>query len=388
MLAEQHKWIAHQFDCQGDPRRLLDKARKLEDTGSLDAAATIYDLAYGLDPAATDVVQARARLLDQLAIVEHGLEFRYIPGGAFLMGCDTGAEDERPCHPVGLMPYWISATPVSWAAYCRLMDWEPPPNGQPRQSGSRPEGFNKAGFHLNEANKIRLQYCEDHTTSACRDWHAHATILKWQNGGQPMTAEELFGTPPRDDPLAAWEYNIKPMVAVAWQEVDQLASRLSTDGVHYSLPTEAQWEKAARGGLIGARYAWGNEPPTHDCCDFDRFREFSIRPMTTFPQNGYGLYAMCGGVWEWTSDWYDRDYYQTAPETDRRGPAKGEEKALRGGSWADCADAVTVSFRMSRGSRSWDDADSISWGGNMAPNIGFRLCRFQQTVSPVPGGSG
>ena len=162
------------------------------------------------------------------------------------------------------------------------------------------------------------------------------------------------------------------MVAVGWQEATELADRLSTNAVRYALPTEAQWEKAARGGLIGARYPWGDSPPTSERCDFDRFRSFSILPMTTFPANGYGLYAVSGGVWEWTRDWYDRDHYGLTPETDPAGPAQGEEKVLRGGSWADCAEAVSVTFRMSRASSSWRAAE---WGRHRAPNIGFRLCR-------------
>jgi formylglycine-generating enzyme required for sulfatase activity len=187
-----------------------------------------------------------------------------------------------------------------------------------------------------------------------------------------LPAQELFGTPPRDEPDAPWVYETKPMIAVAWQEVHDLTGRLSSDRVRYSLPTEAQWEKAARGGLIGARHAWGNEPPAQDRCDFGRFLEFSIRPMRTFPPNGYGLYAVNGGVWEWTRDWYDRDYYRHSPEHDPEGPAQGQEKVLRGGSWADCADVITVTFRMSRGSRGWTEGE---WGANLAPNIGFRLCR-------------
>src|SRR5204862_2316368 len=129
---------------------------------------------------------------------------------------------------------------------------------------------------------------------------------------QPAENRSAFGTPPRDDPAAPWGYDTKPMIAVAWEQAVDLGDRLSAGSVRYGLPTEAQWEKAARGGLIGARHAWGNEPPTRDRCDFDRFHELSVLPMTTFPPNGYGLYAVNGGVWEWTRDWYDRDYYRQA----------------------------------------------------------------------------
>jgi formylglycine-generating enzyme required for sulfatase activity len=79
---------------------------------------------------------------------------------------------------------------------------------------------------------------------------------------------------------------------------------------------------------------------------------------------------MNGGVWEWTADWYDRDYYRHSPAHDPRGPDKGEHKVLRGGSWADCAvEVVTVSFRMSRPVGEEQESD------HRIPNLGFRLCR-------------
>jgi formylglycine-generating enzyme required for sulfatase activity len=373
MLPEQYQWILAQFEPEGDPWLLLDVAGRLEDEGNLPGAASVYDRAYGIAPELEAVRRRRASALDRMAVVEHGLRFRYVPAGPFLMGNEGGEADERPRHPVWLSAYWLSEAPVSWAAYCRLMDWTPPPEGYPRDHQPPAVDFDVAGRHLYQVNKIRLQYCEDHTVRA-RDWHSHAPGQLWQTGAQAQTPQELFGAPERDDPDAPWGYSAKPMVAVAWQEAEELARRLSTAAVRYSLPAEAQWEKAARGGRVGARHAWGDDPPTRECCDYDRFREFSILPMTTFAANGYGLYAVNGGVWEWTQDWYDRDYYRHSPDTDPRGPAEGEQKVLRGGSWADCAEAVTVTFRMSRGSRSWRDAE---WGEWRSPNIGFRLCRTE-----------
>src|SRR5262249_37211866 len=161
-----------------------------------------------------------------------------------------------------------------------------------------------------------------------------------RSGGQAQIARGLSGSPPSASD-ATWAYDTKPLVDIDWEDALELPKRISTEEVRYSLPTEAQWEKAARGGLIGARHAWGNEPPGPDRCDFDRFHEFSIRPMRTFPPNGYGLYAMNGCVWEWTRDWYDRASYRDSPTTDPEGPAQGEERVLRGGSWADCAEVVT-----------------------------------------------
>jgi formylglycine-generating enzyme required for sulfatase activity len=366
MLPEKYSWITREFEPEGDPWLLLDIAGQLEGEGNLEGAATVYDRAFGLHPTADGIRQGRQRVLDRLAVVERGLRFRYVPAGVFLMGSAAGEPDEGPWHPVWLSAYWLSETPVSWAAYCRLMDWELPPLGLPRDYQQRQDEFDRGVFHfLYGENKIRLQYCEDHTTQA-RDWHAHAPGQLWQSSSGTQTAQELFGSPARDDAEAPWRYDGKPMVAVSWQQAQELAGRLTTEQVRYSLPTEAQWEKGARGGLIGARHAWGNDTPTCDRCDFDRFHEFSILPMRNFAPNGYGLSAVNGCVWEWTRDWYDRDYYRHSPHADPEGPEEGEEKVLRGGSWADCAEVVTVTFRMSRG---------IASGGHGTPNIGFRLCR-------------
>jgi formylglycine-generating enzyme required for sulfatase activity len=375
MLPEKYQWVVQQFEPEGEPRLLFEIAARLEADGNLEGAATVYDRAFGLDPTDEEVRAGRDRVLEALAVTEYGLHFRYVPGGSFLMGSLDGEADERPWHPVWLSPFWLSETPVSWEAYCQLMDWEAPPVGLPRgQTGRQWDLSEDRGlFFLYHANKIRLQYCEDSTLRA-RDWHSHHPGQTWQHAGQTQTAQEVFGAPERSDPEAPWAYGAKPMVAAAWQEATELAARLSTPGVRYSLPTEAQWEKAARGGLIGARYAWGDEPPTSECCDFGRFREFSVRPMKTFPPNAYGLYAMCGGVGEWTGDWYDSEAYRRSIMTDPTGPAEGQQKVLRGGSWADCAEAVTVSYRHAAASSGRNDQPQL---GSYSPNYGFRLCRMR-----------
>jgi formylglycine-generating enzyme required for sulfatase activity len=156
------------------------------------------------------------------------------------------------------------------------------------------------------------------------------------------------------------------MVAASCDEAEALAATLSNDRVRFALPTEAQWEKAARGGLIGCRYAWGNDPPTAERCDFGRLEPFAIKPTRSLPPNGYGLYAMCGSVWEWTSDYYDGG----SPGPRHPVPT---ERVLRGGSWTDPSEVVTVSFRMSRNGKLGDPLGA----GHMTPNIGFRLCRVE-----------
>src|SRR5262249_51341568 len=163
-----------------------------------------------------------------------------------LMGSNDREPDERPWHPVWLSPFWLTEVPVSWADYCRLRDWRPPPVGFPPDEDA-PED-RTAGFLIYGANKIRLQYCEDQTTRA-RAWHAHAPTGRWGGDGRPVqTSQELFGAPERADAAAPWTYEAKPVIAVSWAEATELGERLSAGAVRYGLPTEAQWEKAARGG--------------------------------------------------------------------------------------------------------------------------------------------
>src|SRR5581483_8623716 len=183
-------------------------------------------------------------------------------------------------------------------------------------------------------------YCETETVHAV-DWHAHVPESDF-----PERAG--MRRPPRRRPEAPFRYTDKPMVAISWHDAGLLGEKLSTSNGLYRVPTEAEWEKAARGGLVGKRYPWGDEPPTPDLCDFGRLRDYAMRPPHELPSNGYGLYGTSGGVWEWTLDRYDSGYYSGSPRINPTGPSRGEQRVLRGGSWADDAGVVTVSFRMAR----------------------------------------
>jgi sulfatase modifying factor 1 len=357
-----YSWLRAECGPAGDAGAHLRLARELWSAGDLHTAATAYDRVYGLRPDWPEAAEERRQLLHRLSVAEHGLAWRYVPAGSFIMGSNTGEPDERPAHPVELSHFWMAEAPISWTDFCRLLEWKLPPDGLPENPAAAMEGHQR--FWMMAAKQIRLQYCENETTRA-RDWHAHLPDLdpKWR---------EHMALPPRSNPSAPWGWDLKPMVAASWFEAIDLGKALTTEDVRFRLPTEAEWEKAARGGFIGKTYPWGDVPPSTSNCDFDRFQEFSILQSRSFPANGYGLYAMSGGVWEWTSDWYDAEAYRSVNGAHPPSGMGGNERVVRGGSWTDPADAVTVTFRMSRRPDSRRE-DYVA----PTPNIGFRLVRCE-----------
>ncbi|MCS7026615.1 MAG: formylglycine-generating enzyme family protein [Bryobacteraceae bacterium] len=147
-----------------------------------------------------------------------------------------------------------------------------------------------------------------------------------------------------------------PVVNVSWEDASAYARWAGK-----RLPTEAEWERACRGLREGAKFWWGESKPTSEVARFNAVD--GPQAVGQCKPNPFGLYDMAGNVWEWTADWYDRNYYATAPSRNPTGPATGRYRVIRGGSWADVEKYLTCAYR--------------SWArpAERSPNIGFRCVK-------------
>lgn len=218
-----------------------------------------------------------------------------IPAGEFQMGSSDGDGDESPVHTVYLDAFYMDMYEVTNQQYTRFL--------------------NQYGRDSEDSGK-KLVWIGDQCSR----------IEKVENAYRPRSG-----------------YENHAVVYVSWYGAVEYAHFYGK-----RLPTAAEWEKAARGGLVGKRYPWGDSI-SHDDANYhgagskDEWKGTS--PVGSFPPNGYGLYDMAGNVGEWCADWYDKDYYSASPRANPGGPGSGYYRVLRGGSWLCNTNALRVANR-------------------------------------------
>ena len=196
-LLELAEHVLTHAGATDDPAQALVLADAAAEAANAQLLAAALDRAWGLAPTHPGLAPWRAQTLDGLELKEHGLIFRFVPPGTFLMGSVQGDLDEQPVHPVRTDGFWLTDVPVSWADYCRLLGWGPPPRAEPPVPRTRED------FPLHFDPRICMQYCETETLRAV-DWHAHAGM-------------EHSGPVPRRHPESPDNYAQKPMVSVSWR---------------------------------------------------------------------------------------------------------------------------------------------------------------------------
>lgn len=281
-----------------------------------------------------------------------GIDWVELPGGRFLMGTDSAegfAEDgEGPARQVEVGPFAIGRTAVT--------------NAQFRE-------FVRATSYITEAEQAGSSFVFYLQVDSARragirqvsrelPWWLPVEGACWQRPGGPGSAIH--------DRLD------HPVVHIAWNDA---AAYCAWAGAQ--LPTEAQWEFAARGGLEGRRYPWGDElePQGQPRCNIWQ-GEFPSRPAAgwtpgtvpaaQFERNGWGLHQMSGNTWEWCADWCSADYHRTTPARDPLQHKPTGRRSLRGGSFL-CHESYCNRYRVAaRGSNT---------PSSSASNLGFRVAR-------------
>ena len=150
-----------------------------------------------------------------------------------------------------------------------------------------------------------------------------------------------------------------PVSGVSWYDARDYAAWIGA-----RLPTEAEWEYAARGGLAGAKYVWEGDETSPERANF--WKSDGPVAVRSYEPNGYGLYDMTGNVNEWVADWYDDEYYAASPRENPAGPEEGKFRVLRGGGWHTGPGCIAVSRR------------SALIPGFVDFNAGFRCARDPQ----------
>jgi sulfatase modifying factor 1 len=141
-----------------------------------------------------------------------------------------------------------------------------------------------------------------------------------------------------------WGRGNRPVIYVSWTDARDYCSWLEKKtGLKFRIPSEAEWEKAARD-----RYPWGSKPPDSNLANYNK-DNMQTTPVGSYPLGAspYGILDLAGNVWEWATDWYDPGFYQKSPRENPQGPESGSEKVVRGGSWANNGELIRAANRSS-----------------------------------------
>lgn len=279
----------------------------------------------------------------------HSIAQAHIPAGSFLMGDASGdanrGDGETPRHTVSLAAFDIDVTSVTNDDFARFV----------ADTGYRTDAEtfgDSAVFHL----AVRAPGADLLGPIGGTPWWFGVRGADWAHpGGRDSSIDDI---------------GHHPVVHVSWNDATAYCAWAGR-----RLPTEAEWEYAARGGLEGRKYPWGDAEPDDGGWRTNIWqgtfpRENTLAdgwlttaPVRSFAPNGYGLWQMVGNVWEWCADWFDSGFYAASPRTDPTGPDRGSGRVLRGGSYL-CH--VSYCNRYRNSARSQNTPDS-SMG-----NAGFR----------------
>jgi formylglycine-generating enzyme required for sulfatase activity/tetratricopeptide (TPR) repeat protein len=252
-----------------------------------------------------------------------GMAIAFVPAGEFNMGSNNLTSASKPIHMVYTNPYWMDTTEVTNAMYVLFL------NGNIQNltvDGDAVKFWDNRIYDLASTPDENSQ----------RVWQDR---ILWDETKREFSVLENFEN--------------HPVALVTWYGADAYCRWVTLD--QGRLPTEAEWEKAARGGLIQQLYPWGNQFPS---CDTGTISDAQYRacgeestlttaPVGSFQPNGYGLYDIAGNVWEWVADWYAEDYYSTLPNnsTNPTGPLRGTQRVWRGGAWNSSFEYLRVAAR-------------------------------------------
>lgn len=291
---------------------------------------------------------------------EDGRGMALIPGGAFRMGCDRReghpGDGEGPARMVHVGGFEMDRLAVTNARFARFV-----------AATGYVTAAERAGWSFVFAGLLPDDFPPTEGAAAA-PWWRKVEGADWRHPDGPRSTIE-----------AGWPL---PVVHVAHDDAMAFC-----DFAGKRLPTEAEWEKAARGGLEGARFPWGDEETPggrHHCNVWqgtfpsdnglgDGY--YGLAPAAAFPPNGYGLRNMAGNCWEWCADWFDPHLHRSAGRTDTRGgparsdpraPADSNLRAMRGGSYL-CHPSYCWRYRVAARSAATPDSST--------GHIGFRCVR-------------